>query len=185
MMRFRDTLIADFGAMSAAPPTLLGMIGALVFRPRFQAVFLYRCYSSIGANNPPARLAKRLFWLLNYYLHGCEIHLEAKIGPGLNLPHPHGVTIARVTIGQNVTICQHVTIGQLDFTDVHRKPEDMPIIEDGVTVFAGAVIAGRIRIGSQAIIGANAVVTKDVPGNCTAVGVPARVLPAKSAITAK
>lgn len=183
MSRFRETLYADYAAMSAASPRLLSLLGALVFRPRFQAVFLYRCYSSIGAKHRPARMVKRMCWLMNYYLHGCEIHLEAKIGPGLNLPHPHGVTIARVTIGRNVTICQHVTIGQLDFTDVHRKPEDMPNIEDGVTVFAGAVIVGRVRIGSNSTIGANAVVTKDIPPNSTAVGVPARVLQPKSALS--
>lgn len=180
MPRFRDLIYTDFAAMSSATPTLSKVIGALFFRPRLQAVFFYRCYSSITASHYPARFAKRLFWFLNYYLHGCEIHLEAQIGAGFNLPHPHGVTIARVTIGQNVTICQNVTIGQLDFTDIHRTPDEMPILEDGVIVFAGAVIAGRVRIGTKATVGANAVVTKDVPPHHTAVGVPARALPPKN-----
>lgn len=82
-----------------------------------------------------------------------------RIDGKLNLPHRlNGITIARnVVIGKNVTIHQHVTIAEDDSTKE-------TIIEDNVVIGAGAVILNNVHIGKGAKIGANAVVTKNIPG---------------------
>lgn len=82
------------------------------------------------------------------------------------MPHPYGVIIHHHTvIGRRVTLMQQVTLGGKDL-GVNRAP----IIEDDVYVGAGAKVLGRVRLGRGAIVGANAVVTKDVPPYCTVVG---------------
>jgi serine O-acetyltransferase len=100
---------------------------------------------------------------------GSDIAITAQIGGGLALPHPQGVIIhADAVIGVNCLIFQGVTLGI-----VIDKP---PTIEGQVDIGAGAKILGEVRIGAHAKIGANAVVLKDVPSGCTAVGIPARVI---------
>lgn len=87
------------------------------------------------------------------------------------LPHGLcGIVIARNVIFQGkVTIYQHVTIAEAD-----RKK--VTYIGDNVMIGAGAVILNNSRIGNNVCIGANAVVVNDIPDNCTAVGVPAKVV---------
>ncbi len=99
-----------------------------------------------------------------------DIHRDAKISADLKLPHPTGVIIHRDTqVGSSCMIMQQVTLGQLAMNGA-------PIVGNGVYIGAGAKVLGAIRIGDNARIGANAVVLEDVPANCTAVGVPARII---------
>lgn len=177
---FLDIIRADFYAMEKSNLTFLKFIKVMLIRPRFSAVFYFRCSSSINGKRIIGKFFSRLFWLLNYYLNGCEISPKAKIGGGLNLPHPHGIVIGMATIGKNVNILQHVSIGLGNFHDVSfsdMKSDHFPVIEDEVTIFAGAAVVGSITVGKGAMIGANAVVTKNVPPYCTAVGIPANILP--------
>ena len=84
----------------------------------------------------------------------------------IHLPHPYGIVIhSKTVIGSGVTVMQQVTLGG-------KSPEepDAPVIEDDVRIGAGAKILGRVRIGRGAIIGANAVVTRNVPTYATVVG---------------
>ena len=74
--------------------------------------------------------------------------------------------------GSNCVIYQNVTIGR---RDIVRSPK-APCFGDNITVCAGACVLGDIKIGDNAIIGANAVVLVDVPHNCIAIGVPARIM---------
>jgi len=100
-----------------------------------------------------------------------SIHPSAGIGTSVFLDHGTGVIVGPfVEIGDEVTIMQNVTIGRKD-TPAGRAPT----IGRGVYISAGATILGDIKVGDFAKIGAGAVVTKDVPGGCTAVGVPARL----------
>jgi serine O-acetyltransferase len=110
---------------------------------------------------------------------GAEIDAGCKIGPGLRLPHgANGIVIHKKSvIGRNVTIYHQVTLGGRNDTDSHP-----PTVGNNVEIFAGAKLLGSVKIGDGATIGANAVVIKDVPAFCVAVGVPARVIERRSDI---
>lgn len=103
---------------------------------------------------------------------GADIPLNTKIGEDLNLPHPNGVVIhPDVIMGSGCIIMQQVTIG-VKF----GIGNDVPKLGQGVDVGAGAKVLGGITIGDRAIIGANAVVVKDVPASAIVVGIPAKVI---------
>ena len=107
------------------------------------------------------------FWTV---ITGAEIALNCDIGGGLMIPHPNGIVIhPGVKIGVNCLIFQQVTIG------IRRGP-GLPVIEGHVDIGAGAKILGGLRIGAHAVIGANAVVTGDVPSGAVATGIPAKVM---------
>lgn len=91
------------------------------------------------------------------------------IGPGFFIQHGFATYIAAKKIGKNVFINQCVTIG---FSDAYNQPE----IGDNVRVGVGAKIIGGVCVGNNCIVGANAVVVKNVPDNCTVVGVPAYII---------
>ena len=130
------------------------------------------------------RLAHRLYLKKHYFLArwisqraarktGIEIHPGATIGKGLFIDHGSGVIIGETTIiGDNVTLYQGVTLGGTGKEQGKRHPT----LEDNVMVSAGAKILGSFTIGENSKIGAGAVVLKEVPPNCTVVGVPGRIV---------
>lgn len=108
------------------------------------------------------------FWSV---ITGADIPINANIAGGLLIPHPNGIVIHhKAKIGPNCLIHQQVTIG------VKAYRNDAPIIGGHVDIGAGAKILGNIQVGDHAIIGANAVVTKDVPAYAIVVGIPARII---------
>jgi serine O-acetyltransferase len=112
--------------------------------------------------------------------YGMYVSKNARIGPGLELPHPTAIVIGDgVKVGRDVTLYQSVTLGGRVPGDWARG--NYPTISDGCTLFAGVVVAGRVHIGKNCIIGANAVVISDIPDNAVAVGAPARVVKIKDA----
>ncbi|HEY0959088.1 MAG TPA: serine O-acetyltransferase EpsC [Novosphingobium sp.] len=121
----------------------------------------------------------RLFFLaraVNHwsrFLTGFEIHPGAKIGKHLFLEHGFITIGETAVIGDNVTIYPCVTLGGTNPTN-GKGGKRHPTLEDNVIVGAGAQILGPITIGQRARIGANAVVTDDVPEGATMVGVKAR-----------
>ena len=111
-----------------------------------------------------------IFNKLNAFFGRCIIGRGAEFGPCFVLIHSYGVVInSAVKGGRDIRIEHLVTIG--------AERNASPSLGDGVFIGAGAKIIGAVHIGNHAKIGANAVVTHDVPDHCTAVGIPARILP--------
>lgn len=106
-------------------------------------------------------------------VYGVCIGKTARLGRNLKLRHPVGIVIGDgVEIGDNVTIYQQVTLGGARIGD--GKLGNYPSVGDGTVIFTGAKIIGGIAVGKNCVIGANAVVTENVPDNHIAVGVPAK-----------
>ncbi len=104
---------------------------------------------------------------------GIEIHPGAEIGKGLFIDHGSGVIIGETAvIGDNVTLYQGVTLGGTGKETGKRHPT----LEDNVMVSAGAKIIGSFTVGANSKIGAGSVVIKEVPPNCTVVGIPGRIV---------
>ena len=118
----------------------------------------------------PARILAQL----NRFFTGIEIHPGATIGRRFFIDHGMGIVIGETTeIGDGVMLYHGVTLGGQVLTQTKRHPT----IEDNVTIGAGAKVLGPITIGSGSAIGANAVVTKDVPVDHIATGIPAKNRP--------
>lgn len=111
-----------------------------------------------------------VWWSL---LSGCDISRDARIDASTRMPHPTGIVIhAQAVVEPDCLIMQQVTLGQL-------AKGGAPVVERGAYLGAGAKVLGSVRIGAGARIGANAVVLTDIPPNCTAVGIPARIVRAR------
>jgi serine O-acetyltransferase len=109
-------------------------------------------------------------------LTGIEIDAHAHVGPGLMIPHDGYVVIGPVRVGRHCTISQGVTLGQGLRGTAASVEEDTPVLGDRVWVGPGAVIASKVSVGSDASIGANSVVLRDVPARGVVLGVPARLV---------
>ena len=143
-------------------------------------VFLYPSFKAIIAY----RVAHNLYVKKHYFLArwvsqravrktGIEIHPGAKIGKGLFIDHGSGVIIGETAeLGDNVTLYQGVTLGGTGKEQGKRHPT----LRDNVMVSAGAKVLGSFTIGENSKIGAGSVVLKEVPPNCTVVGVPGRIV---------
>ena len=123
-------------------------------------------------------LIARIISQFSRFLTGIEIHPKAKIGKNLFIDHGMGVVIGETSeIGDNVTIYHMVTLGgispSIDSED-QRNVKRHPTLKNNVVVGSGAQVLGPITIGENAKIGANAVVTKNVPTNAVMVGIPAK-----------
>ena len=123
-------------------------------------------------------LVARIISQFSRFLTGIEIHPKAKIGKNLFIDHGMGVVIGETSeIGDNVTIYHMVTLGgispSIDSND-QRNVKRHPTLKNNVVVGSGAQVLGPVVVGENAKIGANAVVTKDVPENAIMVGIPAK-----------
>lgn len=140
----------------------------------FHTLFLYRL--QVRLNRIPAigsTLRRIVGWVAGV-ITSCEISPLAALEGGITIPHPKGIVIGKgCIIRSGATIYQHVTLGT---KSGHGENEACPVIERGAKIYSGAVIAGGIRLGKNAVIGANAVVLSDVPDEKTAVGIPARII---------
>tara|TARA_B100001248_G_C27399566_1_gene468965 strand:+ start:5644 stop:6141 length:498 start_codon:yes stop_codon:yes gene_type:complete len=150
-------------------PASKSLLEIAILYPGPKAIFLHRLAHSLYKYH--------LFFLarfvseLNRWLTGIEIHPGAKVGKRLVIDHGMGIVIGETAeIGDDCILFHGVTLGGMNFDPVKRHPT----LGDRVLVGTGAKILGPVKIGSDAKIGANAVVTKDVPSQATAVGIPAK-----------
>jgi serine O-acetyltransferase len=105
--------------------------------------------------------------------HGIHIDHITKIGGGLYMPHALNIVVNRACrIGRNCSLSQGVTLGAAN----RGARAGTPTVGDNVYIAPGAVVFGAISIGDNAAIGANCVVTKDVPSNAVVVGVPGKII---------
>jgi serine O-acetyltransferase len=106
----------------------------------------------------------------NQYLTGISIPFDVKVGKGLLFVHFSCIIINPCTvIGDNCTIFQGVTIGS-------KRGAGIPVIGNNCVITAGAKIIGDVKIGYNVVVGANAVVVKNIPDNAVVGGVPAKIL---------
>jgi len=119
------------------------------------------------------KLLGRIISNISRFLTGIEIHPAVKIGKNFFIDHGMGIVIGETTvIGDNVSIYQGVTLGGTKWEKRKRHPS----ISDNVVIGAGAKVLGPITVGKNSKIGANSVVTRNVPSNTIVVGIPARVV---------
>lgn len=135
----------------------------LICKKEFRNLFFYRTQQ----NKALLRLMRKICKVLFPELESLII-TTPKIGKGLLIKHGISTIISAKEIGEYCTVFQQTTIGY--------NGKDAPIIGSYVIVYCGAKVLGGINVGNNVTIGANAVVIRNIPDNCVAVGVPARVL---------
>ena len=157
-------------------PAAKSKISVVLTYPGVKAVFLHRIANFFAVAK--FDLIARMISQFSRFMTGIEIHPKAKIGKNLFIDHGMGVVIGETSdIGDNVTIYHMATLGGISpsiNSDDQRETKRHPTLQDNVVVGSGAQVLGPITIGKNAKIGANAVVTKDVPENGVMVGIPAK-----------
>lgn len=158
---------SDIDAALRNDPATIDPIEVVFAYPGFKAVAYHRIAACFYKHN--FALIPRLIGERAHALTGIDIHPGAQIGSHFFIDHGSGVVIGETAIiGDNVTLYQGVTLGAIRF---QRDPSGIvikgqprhPIIQDGVTIYAGATILGRITVGANAVIGGNVWLTESVP----------------------
>ena len=157
-------------------PAAGSRLGVVFLYPTFHVMFFYKVGNVFWRYN--LKFIARLIMYFARIFTGIEIHPAAKIGRNFFMDHGLGIVIGETTeIGENVTIYQGVTLGGIMpsvESNTQRNQKRHPTIGDNVIIGSGAQILGAIKVGDNARIGANSVVSRDVPANVTVAGVPAR-----------
>jgi serine O-acetyltransferase len=170
--------------MMSRDPAAKSRLEVLLCYPGFQALIFHRLAHGLWRGR--WQLLGRAVSQLGRFVTGIEIHPGAEIGKRLFIDHGMGVVIGETCeVGDDVTLYHAVTLGgvapSVD-SDSQRQTKRHPTLENGVIVGSGAQVLGPITVGRDARVGANAVVTKDVPEGTTVVGIPAKaVQPGKPA----
>ena len=157
-------------------PAAKSKLSVILTYPGVKAVFMHKIANFFAVAK--FDLIARIVSQFSRFMTGIEIHPKAKIGKNLFIDHGMGVVIGETSdIGDNVTIYHNVTLGGISpsiNSENQRETKRHPTLQDHVVVGSGAQVLGPIIVGKNAKIGANAVVTKDVPENGVMVGIPAR-----------
>ena len=157
-------------------PAARSKLSLILTYPGVKAVFFHRIENFFAVAK--FHLIARIISQFSRFLTGIEIHPNAKIGKNLFIDHGMGVVIGETSdIGDNVTIYHMATLGGIApsiNSDNQRNIKRHPTLKENVVVGSGAQILGPVVVGKNSKIGANAVVTKDVPENAVMVGIPAK-----------
>jgi len=160
--------------------TFFSMLKTILLTQGLWAIIVYRAgYWCVRNGNRLGFLVKLIlpvltvFQKLSEIATGIELPFTARIGRGLYIGHFGQIILSPdVVMGEFCNISQGVTIGQAGRGD----KQYVPVIGDRVYIAPGAKIFGKVSVGNDVAIGANAVVTRDLPDNAVAVGIPARIL---------
>ena len=157
-------------------PAAKSKLSIILTYPGAKAVFFHKIANFFAIAK--FHLVARIISQFSRFLTGIEIHPKANIGKNLFIDHGMGVVIGETSeIGNNVTIYHMATLGGISpsvNSNEQRNIKRHPTLKDNVVVGSGAQILGPVTVGKNAKIGANAVVTKDVPDNAVMVGIPAK-----------
>ena len=157
-------------------PAAKSKLSIFLTYPGVKAVILHRITNFFSVAK--FYLIARIISQFSRFLTGIEIHPAVKIGKNFFIDHGMGVVIGETSeIGDNVTIYHMVTLGGISpsiNSDNQRQVKRHPTLKDNVVIGSGAQVLGPITVGENAKVGANAVVTKDVPANAVMVGIPAK-----------
>ena len=166
-----STIIEDFRIIFDRDPAARNWLEVLFCYPGLQAIILHRIAFRLHKSNLP--FIPRLISHLARFFTGIEIHPGAQIGQGVFIDHGMGVVIGETAvIGDYSLIYQGVTLGGTG----KAKGKRHPTLDQNVVVGAGAKILGDIFLGKNVRVGAGSVVLRDVPSDCTVVGIPGRIV---------
>ena len=166
-----NALLADFRIIFERDPAARNWLEVLFCYPGLQALLFHRFSHWLYLLGIP--FIPRLISHIARFITGIEIHPGAQIGQGVFIDHGMGVVIGETAIvGDYALIYQGVTLGGTGKQSGKRHPT----LGENVVVGAGAKVLGNIQIGNSVRIGAGSVVLRDVPSDCTVVGIPGRIV---------
>ena len=157
-------------------PAAKSKVSLVLTYPGVKAIFFHKIANFFAIAK--FDLVARIISQFSRFFTGIEIHPKAKIGKNLFIDHGMGVVIGETSeVGDNVTIYHNVTLvgvaPSINSND-QRNTKRHPTLQDNVVVGSGAQILGPVVVGRNSLIGANAVVTKDVPEKSIMIGIPAK-----------
>lgn len=166
-----STLVTDFRIIFERDPAARNWLEVLICYPGLQALVCHRFAHWLHLLGIP--FIPRLISHLARFLTGIEIHPGAQVGKGVFIDHGMGVVVGETAIiGDYCLIYQGVTLGGTGKESGKRHPT----LGENVVVGSGAKVLGNIQVGNNVRIGAGSVVLRDVPSDCTVVGVPGRII---------
>lgn len=173
-----NTIREEIRGIKERDPAARSSLEVILCYPGFHAITTHRLASWLWRHD--WRVLGRFISHTGRFLTGIEIHPGAKIGQRFFVDHGMGVVVGETAeIGDDVTLYHDVTLGGVSpavDSDSQRDQKRHPTLQDGVIVGSGAQILGPITVGRGARVGANSVVTKDVPEGVTVVGIPGRAI---------
>lgn len=166
-----NTLLADFRIIFERDPAARNPLEVILCYPGLHALWMHRFAHLLHRLKLP--LIPRFLSHAARFLTGIEIHPGAQIGKGVFIDHGMGVVIGETAIvGDYALIYQGVTLGGTGKQSGKRHPT----LGENVVVGTGAKVLGNLTIGENVRIGAGSVVLRDVPSDCTVVGIPGRIV---------
>ena len=168
----RAAALEDVDAAMARDPAAQSRLETFLTSPGLHAVWSHRVAHRLWEGRPAYRLPARVLSNVTRTLTGVEIHPGATIGRRFFIDHGMGVVIGETSVvGDDVMLYHDVTLGGRSMAKVKRHPT----VGDRVTIGSGARVLGDINLGDDSQVGANSVVTRDVPPGAVAVGIPAQI----------
>lgn len=168
----RNKIIQDYEATNGKNSfSKIGMLKSLFVEATFKYMFWYRVTRYFWINGSKIKFRMAQIMMKHYqYKYGCEFSYKTSCGGGIRMAHTVGIINFAESCGENIWLGSGALLGE------SLPGAGHPVLGNNIRVGVGAKILGPVKIGNNVIIGANAVVTHDVPDNSIVAGVPARVI---------